>query len=56
MTLRLVQVQEREVWHSKVWVCLRCTTKAVEVLKHRAGTVTTCQWKPSELGGETVEF
>ena len=33
-----------------------CTTKVVEDLKHRAGVVATCQWEPSELGGEIVEF
>ena len=33
-----------------------CTTKAVGDLKHIVVMVTTCQWKPSEMGGETVEF
>jgi hypothetical protein len=33
-----------------------CTTEAVGALKHEAGMEMTCQWEPSELGGETVEF
>ena len=42
---------KRERYGSKAWVCLRCTTKAVGVLKHGADVVVTRQWEPSELGG-----
>jgi ribosomal protein L37AE/L43A len=43
-----------ERYGSKVWVCLRCTTKAVEDLKHGVGMVVTCQWELSELGGDIL--
>jgi hypothetical protein len=32
------------------------STKDVGDLKHGVGVVTTHQWEPSKLGGETVEF
>ena len=40
----------------KVWVCLMCTTKAVEVLKLEASVVATHQWEHSKLGREILEF
>ena len=44
---------KRERYSSKAWVCQMCTTKAMGDLKHGVGMVTTRQWEPSELGGET---
>jgi hypothetical protein len=44
-------------WVPERKVCLRCATKAMEVLKHGAGVITTpCQWELSKLGGEILEF
>ena len=45
---------KRERYSSKVWVCLRCTTKAVGDLKHRVGMLTTHRWELSELGGDVL--
>ena len=47
---------KKERYGRKAWACQMCTTKAVGDLKHRVGMVVTCQWEPSKLGGEIVEF
>ena len=52
----LPNFKREEYGDGKEWVYQMCTTKAVGDLKHWIGMVTACQWEPSELGGEIVEF
>jgi hypothetical protein len=48
--------REKERYNGKVWVCQICSIKDLGDVKHGVGIVTTCQWEPSELGEEIVEF
>jgi hypothetical protein len=51
-----VQLGSREKGTAKRGYAWYAPQKAVGVLKHGAGVVTTSQWELSELGGEILEL